>query len=102
MVDDEAAVGAAAGGAVEVGDAVGVAADDVVGERAGHEQVAGVRERVAEAEHGGVVLRGAAAALGDPRQRAAEEGRGERGQQLVGGRLHGQSVWSGGGTLQVQ
>lgn len=68
-VDDEAAVGAPARGAVEVGHAVGEAADDGVGQRAGHEQVAGISERVAEAEHGGVVALGAAAAaMGDPRE----------------------------------
>jgi hypothetical protein len=70
---------------VEVRDAVGEAADDGVGERAGHEQVAGVGERVAEAEHGDVVL--GAAALGDAHKEADEQGGGEHGQ-LVGGR-HG-------------
>ncbi|KAB8080499.1 hypothetical protein EE612_001047 [Oryza sativa] len=71
-IDDEAAVGAAAGGAVEVCHAVGVLADDAEGERAGHDEVAGVRQRVAEAEHRGVVLRplpaAAAAAPGEPHE----------------------------------
>jgi len=66
---------------VEVGHAVGVAADDVVGERAGYEQVAGVGERVAEAEHGGVVLPAAAAASALREGAAAEQDGGEQGQQ---------------------
>ena len=72
---------------MEVGHAVGVAADDVVGERAGHEQVAGVGERVAEAEHGGVVLPAAALREGA----AAEQDGGERGQHL-GVVRHGNAV----------